>query len=128
MGRVARAALAYFAAVFAAGFVLGVARELIVRPRLGTLAAIVVEAPVMVLVCWASARWMVRRFGVATRGERARLGALAFALLMIAELGGSIGLRHMGVAEWVTQFATPAGALSLGLFLVFAAMPLVVRR
>jgi hypothetical protein len=128
MGRVARAALAYFAAVFAAGFVLGIAREFVVRPRLGPLAAIVVEAPAMLLVCWACARWMVRRFGVATRGELVRMGTLAFALLMVAELGGSIGLRRMGAAEWIAQFATPAGAISLGLFVVFAAMPLVVRR
>jgi hypothetical protein len=53
--------LAYFAAVFAVGFVLGVGRELVVRPHLGTLASIMVEAPAMLLASWAAARWVVRR-------------------------------------------------------------------
>ncbi len=126
MGRVGRAALAYFAAVFAVGFVLGVGRELVVRPHLGTLASIMVEAPAMLLASWAAARWVVRRFAVP--GEaRLRLGMLAFGLLMAAELVGSMGLRGMGPGEWVGHFATPAGFLSLGLFVMFAAMPRLLR-
>lgn len=126
MGSVARAALTYFAAVFAVGFVLGIGRELVFRPRLGTVAAIVVEAPAMLLACWLASRWVVRRFSVPVEA-RVRLGLAAFGLLMVAELGGSIGLRGMGAEEWVAQFATPAGLLSLALFLVFAAMPRMVR-
>ncbi len=118
--------MAYFAAVFAMGFVLGVGRELVVRPRLGNLASIMVEAPAMMLACWAAARWVVRRFAVPVEA-RLRLGLVAFGLLMVAELLGSMGLRGMGPGEWVGHFATPAGLLSLGLFVIFAAMPRVVR-
>ncbi len=128
MGRVGRATLAYFAAIFAVGFALGVLREFVVRPRLGSFAAIMAEAPGMLLACWVLARWAVGRFAVVALGDRLRMGLLAFALLMVAELAGAMGLRGMGAREWVGQFATPPGFLSLSLFVAFAAMPLIVRR
>jgi hypothetical protein len=128
MERVVPAALAYFVAVFAVGFVLGVVREGIVRPRFGTLGAIAMEAPAMLLACWWAARWLVGRFGVAARGARWRMGALAFGLLMVAELGGSLVLRGMAPGAWLAHFATAPGALSLALFLAFAVMPVLVRK
>lgn len=128
MDRVVPAALAYFVAVFAVGFVLGVVREGIVRPRFGTLGAIAMEAPAMLLACWWAARWLVGRFGVAARGARWRMGALAFGLLMVAELGGSLVLRGMAPGAWLAHFATAPGALSLALFLAFAVMPVLVRK
>lgn len=128
MDRVVRAALTYFGAVFVVGFVLGVIREGIVLPRFGTFGAIAIEAPVMLLACWWAARWVVRRFGLATLGARWRMGAAAFGLLMAAELAGSLVLRGMAPGEWLAHFATAPGALSLALFLAFAAMPVVVRK
>lgn len=128
MDRIVRAALAYFVAVFALGFVLGAVREGLVRPRFGTLGAIAIEAPTMLLACWWAARWVVGRFGVAARGARWRMGALAFGLLMVAELGGSLVLRGMAPGEWLAHFGTAPGALSLALFLAFAVMPVLVRK
>lgn len=128
MGRVGRAALAYFAAVFAVGFALGMVREFVVRPRLGVLAAIMVEAPAMLLACWVFARWAVGRFTVVALGDRARMALLAFALLMVAELVGSMALRGLTPLGWLAHYATPPGFLSLSLFVAFAAMPLIVRR
>lgn len=128
MDRIVRAALAYFLAVFAVGFVLGVVREGIVRPRFGTLGAIAMEAPAMLLACWWAARWLVGQFGVAARGARWRMGTLAFGLLMVAELGGSLVLRGMAPGAWLAHFATAPGALSLALFLAFAVMPVLVRK
>ena len=126
--RIVRAALAYFGVVFAVGFVLGVVREGFVRPWFGTLGAIGIEAPAMLLACWWAARWVVGRFGLAARGARWRMGAVAFGLLMAAELGGSLVLRGMTAGEWLAHFGTAPGVLSLALFLAFAAMPVVVRR
>lgn len=128
MDRILRAALAYFLAVFAVGFVLGAVREGLVRPRFGTLGAIATEAPAMLLACWWAARWVVGRFGVTAMGARWRMGALAFGLLMVAELGGSLVLRGMAPGEWLAHFATAPGALSLALFLAFAVMPVLVRK
>ena len=128
MDRVVRAALAYFVAVFAVGFVLGVVREGIVRPRFGTLGAIAIEAPAMLLACWWAARWVAGRFGVAARGARLRMGAVAFGLLLVAEFAGSLLLRGMAFREWLAHFGTAPGALSLALFVAFAVMPVVVRK
>lgn len=126
--RIARAALAYFVAVFAVGFVLGVVREWLVRPRYGALAAIAIEAPAMLLACWCAARWAVGRFGVTGARERWRVGAMAFGLLMGAELADALVLRGMAPGEWLAHFGTAPGVLSLALFLAFAAMPVLVRR
>jgi len=127
MGRIARAALAYFAIVFAAGVVLGTVRETLVLPRFGPLGAVALEAPGMLLAIWLTARWAVRRFAVARMGDRLRMGGLAFAVLMLAEFAGSLALRGMSAGQWLAHFAEPAGFLSLSLFVAFAAMPVVVK-
>jgi hypothetical protein len=127
MGRVGRAALAYFAIVFAAGAVLGTVRELLVLPRFGPLGAVALEAPGMLLAVWLAARWAVRRFAVVRTGDRLRMGGLAFAVLMLAEFAGSLALRGMSPGQWLAHFAEPAGFLSLSLFVAFAAMPVVVK-
>ena len=52
MGRVLKAATAYFALVFAAGFVLGTLRTLWLAPALGPMLAVAAELPVMLGVSW----------------------------------------------------------------------------
>jgi hypothetical protein len=123
-----RAALAYFAIVFAAGFVLGTIRTLVLAPRLGELAAVMVEIPFMLLVAWLVCRWLVRRFALAP-GAAGRLimGGLAFLLLMAAELLLSLAFGR-GPAEFLARFAEPAGALGLASQVVFGLLPLVVAR
>jgi hypothetical protein len=127
MGRVGRAALAYFAIVFAAGAVLGTVRESLVLPRYGPLGAVMLEAPAMLLACWLAARWVVRRFAIMALGARLRLGLAAFAMLLAAELAGSLALRGMSAGEWEAHFAQPEGFLALSLFVAFAAMPVIVK-
>ncbi len=124
--RIARAALTYFAAVYAAGFMLGTLRELVVRPHLGTLGAIALETPLMLAVSFLVARWLVRRFALVTDGMRLRTGLAAFAVLLVAECAGSIALRGMTPLAWLAHFAEPAGLLTLAVFLAFAAMPWAV--
>jgi hypothetical protein len=85
------AAGAYFAVVFAAGFIAGSIRVLIVAPRLGRLGAVIIELPAMLAISWLICGWAVWRFGVPARlGARAVMGAIAFALLMLAELSVSV--------------------------------------
>jgi hypothetical protein len=52
MTRILLTGTAYIVAVFAAGFVLGVLRTLVLVPLFGELAAVLVELPVMLTVAW----------------------------------------------------------------------------
>lgn len=51
----------FFGLAFAAGWVLGPIRELWVVPRFGRTAGLLLEAPVMLAVMFAAARWTIRR-------------------------------------------------------------------
>ena len=124
-GAVGRAALAYFALVFAAGFMLGTVRVLVVAPRWGELPAVLVESPLMLLASWLACGWSVRRFGV--RGRRAGLamGAAAFGLLMAAEFALSWLAFGRSAAEYLRALGEPAGAVGLASQAVFAVLPWV---
>lgn len=123
-----RAALAYFAIVFAAGFVFGTIRTLVLAPRLGDLAAVAVEIPFMLLLAWIACRWLVRRFAVPPRAaDRLIMGGLAFLLLTAAELLLSLAFGR-GVVEFFASLAEPAGTLGLLAQVVFGLLPLVVAR
>jgi hypothetical protein len=123
-----KAGALYFALAFAAGWVLGPIRELVVIPRLGRLAGYLFEAPLMLAVIILAARWVVRRFGVSGFGARTTVGLVALGLLAVAELGATRWLRGLSVGEYFANFASVLGAISLVLFLLFATMPMIVRR
>lgn len=119
------AGLAYFAIVFAVGIVMGTVRELAIRPHAGEFTAVAIEAPVMLLASYLVARWLVRRFALATIFARLVMGEAAFALLIVAELAGWVWLRGQSLADWAAHMGTPAGLLALVLFVAFAAMPVL---
>lgn len=121
------AGAAYFAIVFAAGFVCGVGRELVVTPALGSTLATLLEVPVMLTVCYLAAREVTRRIDRATR-TRLIMGLVAFALLMVAELAFASLIRGWSINTWLTHFASPDGAIALLMFVLFALMPLVAGR
>ena len=128
MRAVVKAAVAYFAVAFAAGFVLGAIREIVVVPRLGGLAAVAIEVPVMLAISWIAAGAIVRRFAVpADAAPRLVMGGLAFVLLQAAEvaLASALGTSPMA---YVAALATPRGALGLAAQVVFAFIPLLVGR
>lgn len=120
-----RAAIIYFALVLAAGFVLGAARVMLIAPMWGELPAVMLETPIMLLVSWLVCGSTVRAFAV--RGRRAGLamGAVAFALLMIAELTLSLLLFGRSAAGFLHAFLTPAGAVGLASQVGFGIMPLI---
>ncbi len=132
--RIAAAGAAYFALAFAAGFALGTIRVLAVVPRIGERAAELVEAPLMLAVVVAAARFVVRRFVPgAPAAARLAVGLLGVALLLAVEFtvvlgaarpvacrilrrprpGGGRGLR--GAARAVRGHAGARGAPRAGL-------------
>lgn len=120
------AALAYFAATFAVAFALGALRETVVAPRLGGLAAVALEVPILLTVSWFTARWAVRRFAVAERASaRLVMGAVAFGLLQAVELGFAAAFGTPP-SVYLGAVATAKGALGMAAQVAFALMPLVV--
>lgn len=118
------AGLAYFAIVFAAGFLLGTFRVLVLLPKMPEAAAVLVELPFMLVISYFTARWLVRTFAVAAR-VRARLvmGGLAFAVLLGLETLMSVALFGMPLSRMLAHYETFAGGAGLAGQVVFALLP-----
>jgi hypothetical protein len=121
-----KAGACYFVLVFAAGFLLGPVRELWAVPQFGRVAGLLLEAVVIVPVMLAAARWCMRRHPVRLVPESLGMGGVALALLLVAELCGSIWLRGMTGGEFLRHFTTVPGLISLALFAFYAAMPVML--
>lgn len=117
--------LLYFAAVFTFAFAMGVARVLVVAPRLGPTAAVLLEVPILVVVSWIVARRLLRNRPL-TLPQRATMGATAFTLTMASEAGLSVTMRGQSVTDWAAAVATPLGLAGLVGQVVFAAIPIFV--
>ena len=123
-----KAACLYFGLVFAAGFVLGPIRVLLLVPQVGVRAAELMEMPLMVIATIVAARWVVLIFGNGSVWRfPLRMGALSLSLLVGAEIG--LGrLSGASAADYITARDPVSGTayfLALGLF---ALMPWLVVR
>ncbi len=121
--RIASAAIAYWAVVFALGFVLGTIRVLWLAPRVGLMPATALELPIILAASWFAAGWLVRRFTIAQQGEALAVGALAFAILMLAECALALTLMAQSPAQWLAGLAAPHALLGLVGQGIFALMP-----
>jgi hypothetical protein len=128
-GRVLRASLVYFALAFGAGFVLGPFRILVLVPRLGTRVAELVELPVMIGITWLAARWVTQKFSVPPeRGPRSSMGAMAGALLLLAEFTLVLRLRGLTPEEYFATRDPVSGTAYYAAVLLLMLMPLLVNR
>ena len=121
-----RFAVLYFAAVFAAGFILGTIRTLLVIPRIGELPAVLLELPVILAIAWIVCGWLMRGRSIG-RTEAVAAGVLAFAILMTAEAALSVMLFGRTLAEYLASFTQLHGLLGLAGQVVFATFPYVRR-
>jgi hypothetical protein len=120
---IARAAIAYWAMVFALGFVLGIVRVVWLAPRVGLIPATVIELPVMLMASWLASGWLVRRFAITDSGAALATGGLAFALLMVAECVLAVAMMGQTPAQWLADLRQPHALLGLAGQVIFAAMP-----
>jgi hypothetical protein len=79
-----RTAIAYFSAVFAFAFAMGVARSLVITPRIGATAAVILEVPILLAASWVIARQLLRDRDLALP-RRIAVGTIAFVLTMASE-------------------------------------------
>jgi hypothetical protein len=122
------AGAAYFAIVFAAGFLLGVLRVTLVAPRIGDTGAVLIELPAIFAISWVACGWILSRFGVGQGWQpRATMGAVAFALLIVAELLLATAGFGRNLSEVLRSYASTHQILGLAGQIVFAVLPLVRR-
>ena len=118
---------AYVVAVFAAGFVLGVLRTLVLVPLLGELAAVLVELPLILTIAWLVCTRILRRWPLSPPSALG-MGGIAFLLLMAAEAGLSTLLAGRSLAEHLALYSQLPHQLGLAGQLVFALFPWVQAR
>lgn len=117
----------YFVIVFSFAFAMGIARGLVVAPRLGETSAVLLEIPVLLAFSWFIARRLVRKH-VFTVWHLVSIGAIAFMLTMICEAGLADLIRGQSVAQWAVDLCKPLGLAGLAGQLGFALMPALVGR
>lgn len=123
---VLKSAVVYFALAFAAGFVLGPIRMFVLTPRIGAVAAVLIELPIILTASYFIARWVLRRYRIgASASQRFAIGVLAFVMLMSAEFLLSMAFGQ-SPREFVLSMATLAGSIGLGGQILFAFIPLLV--
>jgi len=125
MKAIIKASCAYIGIVFAAGFIFGAIRVLVVAPILGELGAVFAELPIMLAISWIACGSVTARYAIPAHWrDRAFMGALAFTLLIAAEFCLSVALGRSADA-FLTGLTTPAGAIGLIGQLAFALFPLL---
>ena len=124
-----KAGVLYFAVVFGAGFLFGTIRTLWVVPRLGTRTAELIEAPIMLGVTIAAARWVVLRFTVPfTLSVRLGMGCIALVFLLVAEFGFMLRLRGLSIREYLSSRDPVSGTVYYVMLIIYTIMPLLVAR
>lgn len=128
MMHAAWAGLAYFGVVFAAGFGLGTLRVLVLAPKLGENAAVLLELPIILAVSWAACRWLIARFGVSKMlTDRLVMGGLAFTVLIAAETGVSVLGFGRTLSAHLEHYRQIPALIGLAGQVAFALFPILQR-
>lgn len=128
-GAALRAGLAYFAILFATGFLVGTVRVLLIEPQLGPVASVLIELPLMLALSWFVARRLIARFDPsASVKDRIVMGSSAVLLLVCAEMLLGALAFGMSATEQLARYATPRGVLTLVGQVGFALIPVLAGR
>ena len=127
--QVIKPGLVYFALVMGAGFLLGMVRVPFLVPRLGERVAELIEMPLMFVVIGLSARFVVKRFALPpTASVRLKVGFLALALAVCAELLLAMALQGQSVRAYIASRDPVSGSVYLTMLGLFAVMPWLLAR
>ena len=127
--QILKAGVFYFAFVFGAGFALGPIRILWIVPRFGTRMAELMEMPIMLVITFVAARWIVRRLALpSTASIRLGMGSIALGLMLVAEFTLVLWLRGLSITEYLATRDPVSGTVYYMTLGVFAIMPLFVAR
>ena len=115
--------LSYFGLVFAAGFLLGIVRVVLLAPWLGERHAELLEMPVMLVVAYIASGYVLNQFRLLDVKSAAMMGAIALLLLLALEFTLVLELRGLSVAEYLASRDPLSGAAYVFSLLVFGALP-----
>lgn len=127
IARALQAGILYFLTVFAIGFILGTLRVLVVIPRIGEVAAVLLEVPVMLALAWPICGVLLRRCGVSAGAARVVMGGVAFSVLMMAEWGLAVLLFGQTSSQHWATYRTLPGQIGLLGQILFALLPILRR-
>ena len=123
------AAILYFVIVFGVGFMLGPIRVFLLEPRIGNLAAVLCEAPFLLVAILVGSRVAPQVARLEPRKSALlAVGLIALVMQQFADVTVGLALRGISLAEVVARFATAEGAVYAVLLALFAGMPAVVNR
>ncbi|GLR23966.1 MULTISPECIES: hypothetical protein [Alphaproteobacteria] len=129
MNRALIASTIFFLALFALGFALGTVRVIFIAPRVGQLAAVAAEVPIMVIAGFFACRWTLKHCRVpGTLVIRWVMAAWFLGLLFAFETVLGAALFGLTAAEQLAALMTPTGLLGLSAQIIAALFPLVVDR
>jgi hypothetical protein len=117
----------YFALVFSAGFVLGTIRVLALEPRIGVKNAELLEMPIMLIVIYLSARYVVSK--MPSTGKRLPYfiaGISALVLLLLLEFTLVSGLQGISIEDYLDSRDEVAFGAYIVSLIIFAHMPLLI--
>lgn len=126
--RPGRAALLYLAVIFTLAFAFGAFRVSWLAPRIGDVAAVLIEVPLILIASYVAARAIMPRFGIRNGVAALTMGALAFALLLMLECALAVLAFGQSATAWAAALATLPGMIGLLGQLGFALMPWAVMR
>ena len=126
MKRALAAGALYFLLIFLLGMALGTIRILLLEPRLGAVPSVLVELPFMLAASWFVCGWLIRYLAVPSEVmSRLTMGAVAFALLMAAELALSLFAVGGSVAKHFAAYRGGAPLIGLLGQIAFAVFPIL---
>ncbi|HLP21097.1 MAG TPA: hypothetical protein VK174_12380 [Chitinophagales bacterium] len=121
-----RFAIYYAIGIFAAGFILGTIRTIVLLPVVGALSAVCIEIPLMWLASWLYAHYLTKRLNLSRLWYwRLLSGAIAFTILMAIEVSVALFIFRQSTQFLVKGWQTLPGLLGLLAQIVFGFIPLV---
>lgn len=129
MRNILKLSLIYFLLVFGCGFILGTIRTLWLLPHLSTRSAELIEIPIMLLVIFLSAKFVIKKLPSTTSNPKLILiGALALIYLLIAEFSLVLELRGISIQEYFTTRDPISGTAYFLSLIIYALMPYLLQK
>ena len=124
MNTIAKSGGIYFLIVFVLAFLFGIVRVTVLVPRVGERYAELAEMPLLFVVIFFAARWLVKRFAFEGKRGRALLaGILAATLLLVVEFSVVLWIRGLTLEEFFVERDPISGGVYYLMVIVFAAAP-----